>query len=95
VRQAVPPLDSTNYAPSRLEATLCGIAIKAVAATDGFTVEGDLPAAALAPTVGPDGTTTYILRANRQQNIVYEIQVSGEIASGRLRTDVIRHAIIR
>ena len=58
-------------------------------------MEGDLVAASLAPAVGPDGATTYLLRANRQQNIVYQIQVSGETESGQPRTDVIRHAIIR
>jgi hypothetical protein len=95
VRHAVSPLDDTTFTPSRLEDTLCGIAIKPVVATDRFTLEGDLVAASLAPTVGPDGATTYLLRANRQQNIVYQIQVSGETASGQPRMDVIRHAIIR
>jgi hypothetical protein len=95
VRHAVSLLDDTSFTPSRLEDKLCGIAIKPVVATDRFTVEGDLVAASLAPTIGPDGATTYLLRANRQQNIVYQIQVSGETESGQLRTDVIRHAIIR
>jgi hypothetical protein len=95
VRHAVSPLDDTTFTPSRLDDVLCGIAIKPGMATDRFTVEGDLPAAALAPTVGADGATTYLLRAGRQQNIVYQIQVSGETASGQPRTDVIRHAIIR
>jgi hypothetical protein len=95
VRYAVLPLSDTIFTPSRLEDTLCGIVIKPVVATDRFTVEGDLPAAALAPTVGPDGATTYVLRANRQRNIVYQIQVSGETESGQPRTAVIHHAIIR
>jgi hypothetical protein len=94
VRQAVPALDDTTFSPSRLEDTLCGIAIKPAAVADRLTVEGDLPAAALAPTVGSDGATTYVLRANRQQNIVYQIQVSSETESGQ-RTAVIHHAIVR
>jgi hypothetical protein len=96
VRHAVRPRDDTTFTSSKLDGTLCGIAIKPVVATDRFTVEGDLPAASLAPpTVEPDGTTTYLFLANRQQNIVYRIQVSGETESGLPRTEVIRHSIIR
>jgi hypothetical protein len=94
VRHAVTPIDDTTFKPSRLEGTLCGIAIKTVVATDRFKVEGDLAAASVLTKV-EGGETTYLLRANLQQNIVYQIQVSGETASGQLRTDVIRHAIIR
>lgn len=95
VRQAVSPLDDTTLTPSRLEDTLCGIAIKPVMATDRFTVEGDLAAASHAPEGRSDGTTDYYFRADRPQKIVYRIQVSGKTESGQPRTDVIRHTITR
>jgi hypothetical protein len=94
VHHAVPPLDDTTFVSSRLEDTLCGIAIKPVVATDRFKVEGDLLAASVAPTMGPDGATIYLLRAKRQQNIVYQIHVSGDTEMGLPRTYIIHHAII-
>jgi hypothetical protein len=93
VRHAVPPLDGTTFRSSQLD-QLCGIAIKPVVATDRLTVEGDLEPASVLRTV-EGGETTYLLRANRPQNIVYQIQVTGETESGQPRTDVIRHAIVR
>jgi CHAT domain-containing protein/tetratricopeptide (TPR) repeat protein len=95
VRNAVPPIDDTTFKSSKLDQTLCGIAIKPAVATDRLKVEGDLKAASLPPKTEPDGTLIYLLRANRPQNIVYQIQVSGETESGQPRTDVIRHAIVR
>jgi len=95
VRHAVPPLDDTTFTSSKLEDTLCDIAIKPVVATDRLKVEGDLKAASLHPETEPDGTLIYLLHANRRQNIVYQIQVSGKTESALPRAHVIRHAIIR
>jgi hypothetical protein len=99
VRHSVTPLNDTTFTSSQLEG-LCGIAIKPVVATDRFLVKGDLVAASHPPTGGPDGATDYYLLASRllasrQQNIVYQIQVSGETESGHPSTAVIHHAIIR
>lgn len=95
VRRAVQPHDDTTFTSSKLDDTLCAIAIKSVVATDRFTVEGDLPAASVAPTIGADGATIYVLRTKRQQNIVYQIQIFGETESGQPWRDVTRHAIVR
>jgi hypothetical protein len=94
VRHAVPPIDDTTFRPSKLENTLCGVAIKPVVATDRLKVEGDLEAASVLTKL-EGGETTYLLRTNLQQNIVYRIQVSGETESGQPRMDVIRHSIVR
>lgn len=92
---AVAALDAVTFTPSKLESTLCGIAIETLRAGDRFAVTGDLPAAALAPAVGQNGAAAYVLRAGRGQNIVYEVQVSGAPASGQPPMVVFHHTITR
>jgi hypothetical protein len=95
LRHPLTPIDDTTFTASRLDDTLCGIAIKPMIATDRFAIEGDLPAATLPPGAGPDGATIYLLRANRQQNVVYQIHVSSATENGPSHVTVIRHAILR
>jgi hypothetical protein len=94
-RHPLTPIDDTSFTASRLDDTLCGIAIKPVMATDRFTVEGDLPAAAMPPGAGPDGATIYLLRANHQQKLVYQIHVFDATESGPSHETIICHAILR
>lgn len=91
-RRAVPLAGPDAFEPSRLDASLCGIALRPVdAARAALTVSGALGAASTPPRSAPGGGLAYMLKAGVAQKIVYQVHVQMKDGSGS--PVVLRHEI--
>jgi hypothetical protein len=77
--------------PSRLDETLCGIALKPLLPGLVLDIDGELASLSVPATVEADGTQGYFLRANIRQKIVYRVQIKGKAADGKSVNVTIRH----